>query len=187
MGYLSRPNNRWSERPTGASGQSHTDGFEGKLIQIAQSVSTPLQELLETISSVKRLIDSHPYCLPPYVLLAKYYRHSGYPDLAAGAAYKALLLSDAVQDDSDEYHEQAVQSLLTVLTALPSLDANTPSIAGYHAEHGMWVEDGSSQATNMVISLYLPIMSVEQETSGLALLRHTSTFFRTDGIPDTLS
>ena len=36
----------------------------------------------------------------------------GYPDLAAGAAYKALLLADAIADESDEFHDAAVGDLL---------------------------------------------------------------------------
>jgi hypothetical protein len=39
------------------------------------------------------------------------YRHLGYPDLAAGAAYKALLLVDAIDDESDEFHDAAVGDL----------------------------------------------------------------------------
>lgn len=34
-----------------------------------------------------------------------------YPDLAAGAAYKALLLSDALQDEDDEYFDDVVDTL----------------------------------------------------------------------------
>lgn len=43
--------------------------------------------------------------------LAVYYFRLQYPDLAAGSAYKALLLSDAISDESDEYHEQACEPL----------------------------------------------------------------------------
>jgi hypothetical protein len=42
----------------------------------------------------------------------------GYPDLAAGSAYKALLLTDAVRDDSDEYHDPAETRLLAMERAL---------------------------------------------------------------------
>ena len=44
------------------------------------------------------------------------YLQLGYPDLAAGEAYKALLLSDAVRDTSDEFHEVAFESLRTVIS-----------------------------------------------------------------------
>lgn len=57
-------------------------------------------------------IDDKPYDIPRYVRLSSAYRSLGYPDLAVGAAYKALLLSDAVNDESDEYHDQAVDALV---------------------------------------------------------------------------
>ena len=36
----------------------------------------------------------------------------GYPDLAAGDAYRALLLTDEVLDESSQYHEDAVKAVL---------------------------------------------------------------------------
>lgn len=44
------------------------------------------------------------------------YYSAGYPDLAVGASYKALLLCDAVEDEAEEYHEQATASLEHVLS-----------------------------------------------------------------------
>ncbi|KAI9804885.1 MAG: hypothetical protein M1825_001254 [Sarcosagium campestre] len=46
-----------------------------------------------------------------YVHRAKIYADLDYHDLAAGDAYRALLLSDEIQDDCGEYHEQARDSL----------------------------------------------------------------------------
>ena len=39
------------------------------------------------------------------------YFYLQYPDLAAGEAYKALLLADAVADESDEYHGRAREAV----------------------------------------------------------------------------
>lgn len=41
--------------------------------------------------------------------MAKAYRDLGYPDLAIGDAYKALLLVDEVAEEG-EYHEEAVEA-----------------------------------------------------------------------------
>lgn len=46
-----------------------------------------------------------------YIFLARLYLELAYPDLAAGSAYKALLLSDAARDECDEYHDQATEAL----------------------------------------------------------------------------
>lgn len=49
-----------------------------------------------------------PYDLVLYLERATVHMDLDYPDLAAGDAYRALLLSDDVRDDSAEFHEQAV-------------------------------------------------------------------------------
>lgn len=51
--------------------------------------------------------------------LAWLYMRLGYPDLAAGSAYKALLLTDAIRDDSDEYHDQAYGALKEMVERVP--------------------------------------------------------------------
>jgi hypothetical protein len=55
-----------------------------------------------------------------YLELASVYLLLGYPDLAAGSAYKALLLTDAVRDDSDEYHDQAYEIFAQVISRVPA-------------------------------------------------------------------
>lgn len=54
-----------------------------------------------------------PYDLVLYLERAAIYEKLGYPDLAAGDAYKALVLTDEVRDESFEYHEQALETLQT--------------------------------------------------------------------------
>lgn len=48
-----------------------------------------------------------------YLQRAIIYADLGYPDLAAGDAYRALLLTDEAKDEGFEYHEQAVEALQT--------------------------------------------------------------------------
>ena len=62
------------------------------------------------------MVIQNPYSLIVYIGLAKKYLQLEYPDLAAGAAYKALLLSDALQDESDEYHEQAIDAVKLIMS-----------------------------------------------------------------------
>jgi len=51
--------------------------------------------------------------------IAGVYVALGYPDLAVGAAYKALLLVDAFDDESDEYHDEVVGDLINNITRQP--------------------------------------------------------------------
>ena len=52
-----------------------------------------------------------PYSPLLYVRRAISYQDLGYPDLAAGDAYKALLLTDDASDESGEYHEQVLRAV----------------------------------------------------------------------------
>ncbi len=78
--------------------------------------------LIASVAKAKEYLKSHPYCIPTYVQLARRYNQLSYPDLAVGALYKALLLSDAVRDDSDEYHESAVEDVLEWIASISSSD-----------------------------------------------------------------
>lgn len=54
-----------------------------------------------------------------YMEIARAYVELGYPDLAVGAAYKALLLVDAATDESDEYYEDAYDTVLETIQRQP--------------------------------------------------------------------
>lgn len=58
-----------------------------------------------------RELHEHPYDLVRHLERAIIHSDLGYPDLAAGDAYRALLLCDEVGDESFEYHTQAVEAL----------------------------------------------------------------------------
>lgn len=68
--------------------------------------------LLEKRNSLTDALCQLPYDLIGYLERAYVHTELGYPDLAAGDAYRALLLCDEVRDDSFEYHEQALETLL---------------------------------------------------------------------------
>lgn len=52
---------------------------------------------------------SEPYSILLRLALAKKYKSLGYPDLAAGDAYKALLLVDELVEEG-EYYEEALEA-----------------------------------------------------------------------------
>ncbi|MCJ1322622.1 hypothetical protein MMC15_007971 [Xylographa vitiligo] len=63
----------------------------------------------------RRLTDTlykSPYDAKAYLRRAELYQDLGFPDLAAGDAYKALLLTDEATDESGEYHKVALGSLV---------------------------------------------------------------------------
>ncbi|KAK3719542.1 hypothetical protein LTR37_004400 [Vermiconidia calcicola] len=121
------------------------------------------QKLLEDLSQAQNLVLENPYCLPLYVFSAQCYHWLGFPDLAAGEAYKALLLSDAIQDESDEYHEHAVDALTSMLTVLPPAEKRHVSIAGLNDSHDKDVI--VSNARQWLTSLYLPLMEIHHKVA----------------------
>ncbi|KAM3480387.1 hypothetical protein MY8738_004995 [Beauveria namnaoensis] len=69
------------------------------------------EQLLDRRLQLTEGLASLPYDLVLYIERALVYADLGYPDLAAGDAYRALLLTDEVLTDGFEYHEQALASL----------------------------------------------------------------------------
>jgi hypothetical protein len=68
-------------------------------------------ELLERRRKLTVGLFELPYNLILYISRAIVHSDLGYPDLAAGDAYRALLLTDEVRDESFEYHDQALETL----------------------------------------------------------------------------
>jgi hypothetical protein len=69
-------------------------------------------ELLE----LRQRTTEQPYSIVHRLELAKAYQILGYPDLAAGDAYKALMLVDEVREEG-EYHEAAIEAAVADFTA----------------------------------------------------------------------
>ncbi|KAK3322538.1 hypothetical protein B0H66DRAFT_473309 [Apodospora peruviana] len=80
-----------------ASVPDEGDSRRGPLLQRRQELSDELAR--------------DPYDFILFLERAVVYSDLGYPDLAAGDAYRALLLTDEVSDESFEYHEQAREAL----------------------------------------------------------------------------
>lgn len=69
------------------------------------------QSSLNERNTLTEQLQDSPYDVYTYLRRASCYERLGFPDLAAGDAYRALLLTDEVQDESGEYHEQAVEAV----------------------------------------------------------------------------
>ncbi|KAF9698719.1 hypothetical protein EKO04_003246 [Ascochyta lentis] len=65
--------------------------------------------LIDELIALQQQTPRQPYSITHRLKLAKAYRSLGYPDLAVGDAYKALLLVDEVAEEG-EYHNEALDA-----------------------------------------------------------------------------
>ena len=72
--------------------------------------------------------------MPLYLVAAQKYLQLGYPDLASAEAYKALLLSDAIQDTSDENHFEACEGIRIIIQHQPLVERITLLKTELHAD-----------------------------------------------------
>ena len=70
-----------------------------------------LRQRLNTLRQLREYLSEYPYSIDLYSRIATAYAAAGYPDLAAGAAYKALLLVDQLDDEDAEFYEPTFLSL----------------------------------------------------------------------------
>ena len=84
-----------------------------KRVTMDEEKELDIQGLLDRRQQLTNALLGLPYDLILYIERAVVYSDLGYPDLAAGDGYRALLLSDEVRDESFEYHEQALSALLS--------------------------------------------------------------------------
>lgn len=67
------------------------------------------KRLTDDLVALQQATPERPYSITHRLKLAKAYKRLGYPDLAAGDAYKALLLIDEVAEGG-EYYEEALEA-----------------------------------------------------------------------------
>ncbi|OAA58417.1 mynd domain containing protein [Niveomyces insectorum RCEF 264] len=75
------------------------------------SAGARMAALLDRRQQLTDQLAAAPYDLILYLRRAAIHADLGYPDLASGDAYRALLLVDEVADESFEYHDRAVEAL----------------------------------------------------------------------------
>lgn len=115
--------------------------------------------MLERREDLTNALTHSPYDLILYLERAVVYSNLGYPDLAAGDAYRALLLTDEVRNDGFEYHQEAVDSL----RRYSSTPADLPEVLRYG--------DLSSGSSNMVNGHGPRNLSSHQELAAVASVR----------------
>lgn len=67
------------------------------------------ENLTQHLVRLQNATVDRPYSITHRLELAKAYKSLGYPDLAVGDAYKALLLIDELVDEG-EYHEESLEA-----------------------------------------------------------------------------
>lgn len=67
--------------------------------------------LLDERASLSARLQNSPYNVDIYLRRAYCHEKLGFPDLAVGDAYRALLLTDEILDDSGEYHDEANEAI----------------------------------------------------------------------------
>lgn len=87
------------------------DSDENTNSYTTEETDVDYQVLLERREQLTEWLAESPYDLICHLQRAVVYSNLGYPDLAAGDAYRALLLADEVRNEGFEFHEQAVESL----------------------------------------------------------------------------
>jgi hypothetical protein len=70
---------------------------------------TTRQRLTEKLITLREATSHRPYSITHRLNIAQAYKELGYPDLAAGDAYKALLLIDEVLEEG-EFHDEAQEA-----------------------------------------------------------------------------
>ncbi|KAJ4317121.1 hypothetical protein N0V84_007505 [Fusarium piperis] len=104
------------------------------------------EKLLDRRSRLTEGLVSLPYDLILYLERAVVHSDLGYPDLAAGDAYRALLLSDEVLNEGFEYHDQALESL-QMHTAVPLPDV---LVHGNLPENELHDSQGDSEGDEVI-------------------------------------
>lgn len=109
--------------------------------------------MLERLEISRQILDEDPYSIPCHLYEAINYYRIGYPDLAAGSAYRALLLSDALRDEAEEYHDETLGSMTEFLDAQSSeardhlkqqmsqdaREDTSARVEGLESEPGLWL------------------------------------------------
>lgn len=132
-----------------------SDGYSSEDTDVQGDYST----ILERRNDLTDALTHSPYDLILYLERAVVYSNLGYPDLAAGDAYRALLLTDEVRNDGFEYHQEAVDSL----RRYSSTPASLPEVLRYG--------DLSSGSSNMVNGHGPRNPSSHQELAAVASVR----------------
>lgn len=91
--------------------------------------------LLDQRATLTAQLQDSPYNVETYLQRALCHEQLGFPDLAAGDAYRALLLTDEILDHSGDYHEEAIKAIRTAPRDI-STDENSDNKVSNDISHG---------------------------------------------------
>lgn len=112
-----------------SDGESEREDLQNLLLEKRESLTQALHEL--------------PYDLIAYIERAAVHSELGYPDLAAGDSYRALLLCDEIRNEEYEYHELALETLQD------RAEGGLPSVLHDGNRHGHGRTDLSNEVSHM--------------------------------------
>ncbi|KUI64759.1 hypothetical protein VM1G_00737 [Cytospora mali] len=116
------------------------DSDENTNSYTTEETDADYQDLLDRREQLTDWLAESPYDLIRHLQRAVVYSNLGYPDLAAGDAYRALLLTDEVRNEGFEFHEQAVASLQSY--------SSSPDALPEVLRHGALGQEGSAHIVN---------------------------------------
>ena len=134
------------------------------------------ERLLDRRAQLTEGLLSLPYDCVLYLERAVVYSDLGYPDLAAGDAYRALLLTDEIANEGFEYHEKALGSLKS------HVGAEIPEVLAYGKLPAEWLwspASGNDTSEIQRLSILASIRSFQILSLSLLLcgcLRSAATF-----------
>ena len=76
----------------------------------AQSSDNRAATASSSTEELQAEVVAEPYNIASRLNLAASYENLGYPDLAAGEAYRALLLGDEALNEDAEFHEEVIDA-----------------------------------------------------------------------------
>jgi hypothetical protein len=110
--------------------------------------------LLDRRQDITENLECVPYDLIAYLERAAVHSELGYPDLAAGDSYRALLLCDECANEGFEYHEEALDALRSRSAAgLPAalrLEEQPRDLAGGVEQMSMDGEEGEKRLQRVI-------------------------------------
>lgn len=115
--------------------REHATSHKPKLLGRTQKLDQ--DDFIREVVDVHELLQDEPYSLILRLRLAQCYYALGYPDLAAGEAYKLLLLVDEVADQSGEYHGGALDAIKEYISSLTGKVRCTEVHSHYQTDLGL--------------------------------------------------
>lgn len=121
-----------------------------------EEIDTRIESLLRQRQSLTQELHASPYDIILFLKRALVYSDLGYPDLAAGDAYRALLLTDEIRNDGFEFHLVASESLAKYAngTIVDVLDHGALSLEGNRLAQSASGSDPVALASLLSIRCY---------------------------------